>query len=86
VGKNWGSLGKCAYLRKENSAGAALFEPRWSSLTVPPGKWHSGEELLLRSRTTLEQFAPQKILLTRERARAHLDGSHFLKVACENEL
>jgi hypothetical protein len=43
-------------------------ELHWSNLTVPVPlwKWHSEEELLWNSRTTLEQFAPQKILLLRE--------------------
>jgi hypothetical protein len=42
------------------------FELRWSSLTLPFGEWRSGEELLQSSRTMLEQFSPQKILLLSE--------------------
>jgi hypothetical protein len=47
-----------------NPAGAVLSGLR-TTLEPPPWKWQSGEELLLGSRSTLEQTALREILLMR---------------------
>jgi hypothetical protein len=63
VSRDWGGL-QIVSLSKYEVETIPDSEHRWSSLNVSPRKWHSGKGSHLQSYgTTLEQFAPRKLLL-----------------------